>query len=179
MQRRSFLAAVGLGTVGSLAGCAAPYAVPRSRFDSDADCPAGVTLCYHEVGDEAVFLVPKRERVEMGGSAGFVLVNRQSSSLLIGPDHWRLRKKEDDDWVTIPRDPVVDVGQSVPPYGTAEWTVPVTADDSVPTEDSDTDWVATETEFSPGRYCFELVGVPVPEAGERSLGALFDVVEPQ
>ncbi|WP_396611712.1 hypothetical protein ACH9L7_00040 [Haloferax sp. S1W] len=177
MQRRSFLAAVGLGAVGSLAGCAGRHAIPQSRFDSNASCPEEVDLCYHEVGDEAVFLAPKRERVEMGEDTSFHLVNRQPSSQGIGPDYWRLWRQTDGGWMKVPRKSVVDPGVSISPFGTYSWNVPVTPDDAPPQRDATPDWVAESTAFEPGRYCFTAFDVATEDGEDETLGALFDVVE--
>ncbi|ELZ82718.1 hypothetical protein C453_16573 [Haloferax elongans ATCC BAA-1513] len=177
MQRRSFLAAVGGGAVSSLAGCAARHSIPQSRFDSDASCPEEVDRCYHETGDEAVYLAPKRERVEMGGSATFHLVNRRPSSLSIGPDYWRLWRETDSGWTKVPRKSVVDPGMSISPFGTHPWNVPITPDDTPPNRDATPDWVAESIAFEPGRYCFTAFDVQAEAGKDETFGALFDVVE--
>ena len=126
-----------------------------------------------------MFLRPSAERVDLGGEFSASLVNRHDEAAFIGPYYWAIWVADGDGWTRADdRDGPgpLDLGASVPPGDSYEWTVRVTTDgDGGPTAHEVGDSVA----FSPGLYCFGLRSyVPFssePDPAEWYVGALFEV----
>jgi hypothetical protein len=138
-------------------------------------CPPVLDACYHRADAASpAFVRPSVERVTLRDTVSFTLVNRSDGTVTFGPFYYRIwRRADGGEWTPVDeREHVLDLGAEMPPGGSVEWVVDVSATGSA----APADWTGEtrRVEFSPGRYCFGVEDVG-GDASAGTVGCLFEV----